>query len=60
MTRWLPSRATQERRRAGLPEPAALPALFAQAAQGTPLAPQARRWPPRSPARSSARAPRHR
>lgn len=41
VTRWLPSRATQERRRASLPEPAALPALFAQAAQGTPLAPQA-------------------
>jgi predicted exporter len=37
VTRWLPSRATQERRRASLPEPAALAAALDAATRGTPL-----------------------
>ncbi len=36
-TRWLPSRATQQRRQAALPEPAQLDASLAQATVGGPL-----------------------
>jgi len=36
-TRWLPSRATQQRRQAALPEPAQLDAALAQATLGGPL-----------------------
>jgi len=41
VTRFLPSRASQERRLASLPEPATLPAALAQAVQGTPVEKQA-------------------
>ncbi|MCW5633301.1 MAG: transporter [Rubrivivax sp.] len=44
ITRFLPSRAAQERRRASLPEPVALPALLAEAARGTPVAGRAAAW----------------
>lgn len=37
VTRFLPSLATQRQRLASLPEPAALPAVLAQAARGTPI-----------------------
>ncbi len=37
VTRFLPSRAAQERRRESLPDPSALPALLTEAARGTPL-----------------------
>lgn len=41
VTRFLPSRASQERRLASLPEPATLPAALAQAVRGTPIEKQA-------------------
>lgn len=37
VTRFLPSRATQQRRLASLPDPAALPGSLTQAVRGTPL-----------------------
>lgn len=37
VTRFLPSRATQQQRIASLPDPATLPAALAQAARGTPI-----------------------